>query len=358
MEKTSLPSVQIVSTEGARVTILREPATESEVHVVTDVGCNITRFRTRVGDRLVEVLATPASMDILRERPTRWGSAALFPFPGRVAGGRFPFGGREIRLDTDQPDGNAIHGVVRARPWRITASGATPTDGAWIATQIATAEENIPASEWPFPFTLTMRVSLLAGRLRTHVEATNVGDQPMPMGLGFHPYFPTPLGPAGEAVACEIWVDATEIWDQDMGFPTGEIRRLGPDASLRRGQPLAEIETHSSPLGDIRNILFRRDTGNTSDAPGGISAGVRDPVNRVEVRLTSSAGFGALVLFTPPTPPVVSLEPHTCVPNAFNLANRADLPTGMITIDPGESWRGWYDVEALSLDISTEGMRP
>ena len=111
-----MPEAQttIETIDGLTTAVLSEPSTGSEVQVVLDVGANVHRFHTRVAGRDVEVLAPAPDAATLRERPTRFGSAPLFPFPGPVEGGRFTFGGRDIQLQTG-PDGNAIHGFARAR---------------------------------------------------------------------------------------------------------------------------------------------------------------------------------------------------------------------------------------------------
>jgi hypothetical protein len=85
--------------------------------------------------------------------------------------------------------------------------------------------------------------------------------------------------------------------------------------------------------GSVRNLLFVKKAG-------GISAGVRGVGYRTT--LTASVGFGGLVFFTPVSPPVVSLEPHTVVPNGFNMGQ-------MVVLKPGETWRGWYQLEAGAL---------
>jgi len=340
--------IGLTEIEGARTAVLREPSTGSEVHVVADVGANVARFRTRVGDRTVEVLAAPPDMATLRERPTRWGSACLFPYPGRIKEGRFRFRGRETQLPVDERDGNAIHGVVRARPWRIAALSAGE-DGASVTTRISTAEARIPAAEWPWPFELALTISLRGGVLRVATEAQNLAAEPMPFGLGFHPYFPTPFGP-GDAERCEIWIEANERWGQEGGLPTGEVTPIGPDAWPRRAAPLGQIRPDSQMTeGPVRNVLLRRDVSGPSDAPGGVRAGVRDPQNGVALTLTASAGFGRMVMFTPASPPVISLEPQTCVPNAHRLADESDRPTGLVVLEPGGRWRGWWDVRAEPL---------
>ncbi|HEV8635264.1 MAG TPA: aldose 1-epimerase [Chloroflexota bacterium] len=343
-----MSDVSLTEIEGAGTAVLREPSTGSEVHVVADVGANVARFRTRVGDRPVEVLAAPPDMATLRERPTRWGSACLFPYPGRIKEGRFRFRGREIQLPVDPRDGNAIHGAVRTRPWRI-AGMAAGEDGASVTARISTAEARIPTAEWPWPFELALTISLRGGVLRVATEAQNVGAEPMPFGLGFHPYFPIPLG-SGDAGRCEVWIEASERWGHEGGLPTGEVTPIGPEEWPRRATPLAQVPPDSQMAeGPVRNVLVRRDVSGPSDAPGGVRAGLRDPQNGVAVTLTASAGFGRIVLFTPASPPVISLEPQTCVPNAHRLAGETDRPTGLVVLDPGGRWRGWWDVRAEAI---------
>ena len=345
-----VPSTHIEVIDGVTNVILTEPSTDSIVHVTTDIGSNVSRFRTRVRNQPIEVLAAPDSMATLRERSTRFGSAILFPFPGRIKGGRFTFQGRDIQLPTDGRDGNAIHGVLRNRPWRI-ASTTADADGASVVCEIDTVSANVPESEWPFPFTMRLTISLRGGVLRTDIETTNTGSTPMPMGLGFHPYFPTPLGPKGKPEECWIRVEATEEWEQSQAtLPTGKVTPLADDDGNRVGVPLARVPFHATtPDGSIRNILFRRPTSGPSDGPGGVVAELRDGVNGVLMTLAASAGFGHLVVFVPANQPMISYEPHTCVPNAFNLANESDLPTGMIALAPGETWRGWYTIDARPL---------
>jgi aldose 1-epimerase len=322
------PTTTIEQIDGLRTAVLREPATGSEARVVLDVGANVHRFRTRVGGREVDVLASAPDAATLRERPTRFGSAPLFPYPGRIEGGRFTFREREIQLTTG-PDGNAIHGFARARPFALRGQGP----GSVVAEL---SSEGVPPQEWPFPCRLTLTISLEGGALRVASQVENTGGEPMPFGLGFHPYFPA-------SPEHEVWVEADERWEQaGQGLPTGQIEPLGPDGGLRRARALREIPPQiKMPEGDVRNLLFRR-------RQGGIRAGVRDPRGGYEVELTCSDGFGAMVFFTPVQPPVVSLEPHTCLPNAFNLSSR-DLPAGTIELGPGQSWQGWWELRVTPL---------
>jgi aldose 1-epimerase len=328
-------SASVETIDGLRTAVLRESATGSEAHVVVELGSNLHRFATRVGGRTVEVLAGAPDVAALRERPSRYGSAVLFPYPGRIENGTFTFEGREIHLPLG-PDGNAIHGVTRSRPFELVSTDASAANGAQVVTRLDSRAAAIPAEEWPFAFTLTLTTTLKDGVVRIATEVVNTGDGPMPIGLGFHPYFPA--GPDEE-----VFVEADELWEQGgQGLPTGKIDKLGPSDGLRQPRPLRDVPpTISMPEGQVRNLLFRRH-GN------GIRAGVRYPSARYQVTLECGPGFGAMVFFTPVTPPVVSLEPHTCVPNAFNVQGRG-LDAGMIVLPRGGRWADAWEMRVSEL---------
>jgi aldose 1-epimerase len=341
------PSVRTQEVEGVGTVVLAEPATRSEASVAVALGSNVVGFRTEVFGRPVAVLAPPPSMATLRDQPSRWGCAVLFPYPGRVTGSRFSFAGREVVLPVDPRHGVAMHGFARGRPWRLVDSGADPGDGAWVVTRLDTVADGVRSAEWPFPCALSLRVTLRAGRLRVEPEVLNTGDGPMPMGVGFHPYFPTPLGQLGSPDACQVWVDATEIWERRSETPV--VSQLAPDEWLRRPRALGRVPTRPTAQGDSRNVLFRRAGARAGSDRHGVRAGVRDPANGLAVTLEASPEFGAMVLYTPPTPPVVSLEPYSCVPDALNLAAALPGQTGLVVLAPGERWRGWIEIRAHEL---------
>ena len=315
-----MSEARVTTVDGLETVILRDG--DAEAHVVTGLGANVAKFRAGG----VEVLASPPDMATLRERPTRWGSACLFPFPGRIQGGHFTFRGKTIQLPVDGRDGNAIHGVVRTRPWRVRSADATK-----VRARFSTAEAGVPAAEWPWPFDLTLTVRLKEGVLRVATEAHNTGTEAMPFGLGFHPYFHVDD-------ATLVQIDATEEWAQDAGLPTGQVRQLASTDWPRKPLPIGEIEPDSQMAeGPVRNRLLRKVGGRS-----GVRATLTYPDRRVT--LSANAGFRRMVFFTPAAPPLVSLEPQTCVPNAHRLAGEGNEETGLVVLEPGERWRGWWEL--------------
>jgi aldose 1-epimerase len=332
--------------------VLREPASGSEARVVPGLGNAVVSFRTRVGGVTFDVVQSPPSLAELREHPTWYAIPVLFPYPGRVRDARFTFEGREIRLPATDGHGNAIHGAVKDRPWTVLSATADCTEGAVLRSQIDTASSPDVLTEWPFPFRLTMEARLSGGALTLSFIAENAGEANAPLGLGLHPYFATPLLGVGTRDDALVSVAAERLWEQPRALPTGVTYHVAETVDLRTAKPLSSLPSTQYPgLGKMSNLLYSRfeaTRGLAPDAPGGVEARIRNAAQRIEVRMETSAGFGALVLFTPPWNSSLSLEPHTCVPDALNLAAKG-IEAGVVVLPPGQTWRGWVRFSAREL---------
>jgi len=155
----------------------------------------------RIGSLVVdgrELLLTDES-----EGPIYWGAYPMAPWAGRIRHGRFSFAGRDHQLPLGLPP-HAIHGVVYDRPWAVTGPSeiAIDMDG-----------------RWPFGGRVTQRFALAADGLE--VTMTLEADEPMPVTMGWHPWFRRVLAPGGAPV--ELRFDSAEMLVRDgEGMPSGE----------------------------------------------------------------------------------------------------------------------------------------
>lgn len=345
------PRVDRERRDGLDFTVLREPSTGSEVWISPGVGANCARFVTTIDHQELEVIHLPDSLAAFRERPTYFGAAVLFPFPGRIRDGRFRFGGVDVQLPINEPStGNALHGCVAKQPWIELASGADER-GAEATFVIDT--DRIPAmlNDFPFPFRLTSRIRVSAGSLSFHYVAENIGTTPMPVGLGVHPYIPLPLANVGTADECEIWIDAPHYWEQKDFMPVGHSTPVESAIDLRSPRSLRALASvgYGGPdrMLNVTHSQFSDERGPGPQATG-VRWGVRNPRANREVMLAADKGFPASVTYIPPTREKVSFEPHTCVPNAFNLASEGKV-AGQITLGPREFWRGSFSLSARAI---------
>jgi len=100
---------------------LTDPEAGSSAEILASLGFNCFRFQALHGTQPVEVLwSEPQFAEGIR-RASGSGIPLLFPFPGRIAGTALRWHGRDYPLEAGDGRGNAIHGFVLDRPWRVIA---------------------------------------------------------------------------------------------------------------------------------------------------------------------------------------------------------------------------------------------
>jgi galactose mutarotase-like enzyme len=356
--------------------------------VVPPVGFCCAAFRVRLDkpgaafeNAWLRVLDEPPSGDALRQRPAFFGTPLLFPFPMAIPGGAFTYRGEQYALRPTR-EGRVVHGLVRDHPWTIERAWSD-SHGAHIRASICTAGNDDLLSYFPFPFRLAATYTLDRRALTLETEATNLGDRPMPAGLGIHPYFPIPLLPAaqeGRPEACVTASDVTHLVAVGHDGRTLEMSPVPDHLDLRAGQVVTALlagQPERRPRGGLLVSYARLPppgAGPARDAPpttsqaadrlrpaarAGDWAGVRwsliDRDHGLTVEVETDEQFWVLVLFAPPGPPaVISPVLCTCLPNAFNLASHGHA-TGMVELEPRQTWRARARIRVLEGPPSSAG---
>ena len=295
--------------------------------LIPGFGSNLISFRdVRKG---IEFIKGPENMSQLRERPTGFGFPVLMP-PSRIADGTFEFMGRRYQFEKNEGGKNHIHGLVRNRPWRVAAARAGDEDGAFIQTRISSDDHPDMLRSLPHSFELRLSFRLKDGTLSIEVMAINNGADPMPFGLGFHPYFKVPLAGDSSKASCFIKLPAAKRWELIDLLPTGKILPVEGKYDLRSGRSLDglildDVFTDVAPVAG--EDVIRCEYWDERAGAGIIfEAGVEFPHWVVYTGRTADTDF-------------VCLEPYTWIPNAPNVNLPAEL-TGMRALTQGESFRG------------------
>jgi aldose 1-epimerase len=111
------------------------------------------------------------------------GGFVMLPWTNRLNAGHFPFAGTMHQLRVNQAaDNTAIHGLSRDLPWQVEVSGPGR----------ATLRQQV--SSPPFHYAARLDLVLGHGGLRLHLGLRNLAAAPVPMGLGWHPFFCRPAG--------------------------------------------------------------------------------------------------------------------------------------------------------------------
>jgi len=226
----------------------------------------------------------------------------LVPYSNRLGHRRFQWQGQDHTTAANFADSpHSLHGVAWQRPWDVVSASTSAAELAY---------RHRPDADWPFAFDVRQRFDLAPGRLRLQLALTNRAEQPQPVGLGWHPYFPQRPG-------ARLRIDVAQRWDSDASqLPTHRVAQSGID-------------------GEVAGMAYDHCFGGWQGA-----ALITD--EQMSLRLTSSLPY--LVVFTPNTQAFFCVEPVSHVSNAIQMTDPA--AQGLRTLAPGATFDAW-----LQLDI-------
>ncbi len=209
---------------GHVISVLTDLEGGREARILPSVGNNCYSFRVEKGQESLELLHVPPDPETLAGRPSGYGVPILFPWPNRIEHGIFSFDGVKCELDTPSPGSHASHGFVHGRPWVLEESGASNDSGAWVRSRIRSEDFPEIGRQFPYPFESVVTYRLIDGTLNLEFEGFNTGKRDMPVGVGFHPYFPLPIQEDGTRDSCSVKLPAHSYWPLgEEPIPTGEI---------------------------------------------------------------------------------------------------------------------------------------
>ncbi|HJO37709.1 MAG: aldose 1-epimerase [Vicinamibacterales bacterium] len=262
-------------------------------------------------------------------RPSLGGIPFMGPWANRLDEQAFYANGRRYAFDMGL--GNVrgeipIHGFLATAEWQLVDASADTTS-AWATSRLEFYKEPAWISQFPFAHTIEMTYRLRDGMLEVATRLHNLSTEPMPVAIGFHPYFQLTDSRRDDWT---ISVGARTRWLlDDRKLPTGEtepIDRLFPDP---QAVPLRDHE-----LDEVFADLVR-------DADGRAVMTVKGRQQQVDVIF--GRNWRAAVVWAPkPASPgqdrnFVCFEPMAGISNALNLAERG-VYSELQSISPDGVW--------------------
>jgi aldose 1-epimerase len=242
----------------------------------------------------------------------------LLPWPNRVAGGRYAFGGRELQLTVNEArTGCAIHGLTRTLPWSLVDAAADTT---------TLSLELQPSAGYPYALSLAVTYTLTSAGLTVQTTARNTGDDPCPYGAGAHPYVRVDDAHPVDIALLRIPASATLEADA-RGIPTGVLCAVeGTEFDFRWPRRIGSL------------LLDTAYTALSADGDGITRISLAAPAGDRAVTVWMDATHPFVMIYTgdtladaPRRRHGLAIEPMTCAPNAFNSG------LGLITLQPGDS---------------------
>lgn len=276
---------------------LREGRSIAEV--LPEAGGAIATFYWEEAGGRLDWLRGPA--DIARATAEACGCFPLVPFSNRVRDGRFSFEGRRVQLPIDAETGPHFeHGHGWRSPWRVL-----DRDAAQVRIRF-----DHDADAWPWSYRAEQHIRLSDDELSCRLSVTNFSTDPMPTGLGLHPYFPvTPLARLTAAVS-KCWVTDCEVLPVRLTAP-------GPATDPNHG-----IHLETADL-DTVFTQWRH------------SARIEWPERGASLEMRAEAPLDFLIIYVPPSMGYCCVEPVSNMTDAFNFASRGQPGTGLIALAAG-----------------------
>ncbi|MBA2771673.1 MAG: aldose 1-epimerase [Sphingomonas sp.] len=181
-----------------------------ELELAASVGGAIARFDHVEGGQRTPVLRpSPRPLRTVLDAA----SFPLVPFVNRIGGGAFEFRVRQVRLDPNMAgDPSPLHGQGWLGPWRVERSSASEADLLF----------EHQAGEWPWAYESRQHFVLDSGGLDTRISCRNTSDEPMPCGLGIHPYFNCGPGTRIRTGVEHVWTVDENVLPVDRVPATGQ----------------------------------------------------------------------------------------------------------------------------------------
>jgi aldose 1-epimerase len=233
----------------------------------------------------------------------------LVPYCNRIRGGCFTFRGRTVRLQPNMAgDPSPLHGQGWLNPWEVEE---TSESSAALVFHHA-------AGEWPWDYEARQAFTVDEGGLSARLTCRNSSADPMPCGLGFHPYFP--CGPQ-----TRLDTHVTHAWTVDEHvLPVAKVPAEG------------RYDLHD-------RLVCGQGLDNGFGGWRG-SARMTDPDWPYAIEMSSpEAKF--FQLYSPPSGGIFVAEPVTHANAALNAPEAQWPELGMRVLEPGEE---------MSLDMRLE----
>jgi aldose 1-epimerase len=321
--------------DGDTVT-LADRQTDMVVTVVPSVGNTATGMRVKGHDVL---RYRHASLADFKARPGQTGIPFMGPWIGRLDEQAFYANGRLHAFDMslDNVRGEVpIHGFLTATDqWRVTALEATPA-AAFVTSRLEVFRQPAWMRQWPFAHTVEITYRLADGVLEVVTAVENLSAEPMPLSIGFHPYFQLTDAPRDD---WQIAVAARTRWLLDARkLPTGqtepaEVLLPGPRVGLRE-YSLDEVFTDLVRDGDGRSTMTVWGKAQRLD----VVVGPRYNTMVVWAPHPSGKGRGGQGDSPAAERNFICFEPMAALANGLNMAHRGQYKA-LQSILPGETWR-------------------
>ncbi len=303
---------------------LADAARGIEVAIVPSIGNIAYEMKVRGKNIFWFPYDAPAE---LKEKPVFAGNLFLAPWANRLDGDAFWANGRKYALNPDlgnlrrDEHGKPIHGLLLfSSAWEVAALHADDRR-AEVTSRLEFWKYPELMAQFPFAHAIEMTYRLEDGALEVITRIENHSREPMPLAVGYHPYFRLHDSPHDEW-RVHLAAKARLVLSSQF-IPTGQREPVQPPDPV----PLA-----GRSLDDVFTNLVRDSSGRSEFFVEG---------KKEKISVIYGPKYSVAVIYAPAGRGFICFEPMSAITNAFNLTH-AGLYDELQSIPPGGVWQESY----------------
>lgn len=314
-------SAEKLPQDGIEIVRLTDAARKTQVSILSSIGNNAYEMKVNG----VNVIWFPsASVADFKAKPTFAGNPFLAPWANRLDHDGFHANGKHYTtnrgLNNYRLDGfkHPIHGVLAYSPhWKVVSLRGGE-DRAEVTSRLEFWRYPDYMAQFPFAHTIDMTYRLANGVLEVETAIENHSVDPMPVSVGYHPYFKISDAPR-DAWKVRLPVREQFVLSSEL-LPTGETKPV----------------SHPNPL-TLAGVALDDVFGGLAPGPDGRTEFSVEGAKQ-KISVLYGPKYPVAVVYAPPGRDFLCFEPMTAPTNALNL-HHAGKYNALQSIPPGGRWK-------------------
>ncbi|HUP14301.1 MAG TPA: aldose 1-epimerase [Niastella sp.] len=318
-------SVSRISQNGFSLVKLQDNATNTIITILPEYGALLHSFDVVVNGQHLNIIDNFSSREqVEQDLAISYKSSKLSPFVCRLRDGKYKIDDDEFEFSQKYHDGNAIHGLLYNKPFKIVSEFADDNQAS-VSLRYHYKRED---PGYPFDYVCEVRYTFIPQNvLQVETTILNLDTVEIPVADGWHPYFK--LG--GDNINdYQIDVSTTSMVElDDQLLPTG---KLIFDPSYFNQTTLGYLELNNCYV--------------IEPVEQNPAAFLYNPANEAFVAIYTNSRYPYLQLFTPPHRKSIAIESLSAAPNCFNNG----MGLVMLTPNQSQTFTVWYQAGVAEND--------
>lgn len=317
-------SVSRFAENGLSLVKLQDKATNTIIAILPEYGAMLHSFQIHVNGQLLNIIDNYTTREQAeQEVGATFKGSKLSPYVGRLRNGKYTLEEEDFEFANKFTDGNAIHGLLYNRPFRVVNEFADDKQAS-VTLRYQFKRED---PGYPYEYNCEVRYTLLPRSiLQVETIVLNLDSLSIPLADGWHPYFA--LGGPIDSHELQVSTETMLEFDDTL-LPTGTL-----------------VPNHSLQEGILIDNQWFDNCYVVKPVAQGPCAVLYNPANAVYVSVFTNSRYPYIQIYTPPHRKSIAIENLSAAPDCFNNG----LGLQLLPPSRSQTFTVWYQAGVAEND--------